>query len=194
MGNVRMSRANRRTQLLEVALGIVRDEGADSLTLGRLAERAGVTKPVTYGHFETRDGLLMALYAHLDDQLISGTLAAVAAAPPLLDRVLRVFSAAYIDCVARAGPQFAAISDALSGGDVMQAFRLQRRDTYLTHYRAALAPYVRMSDPQFHCLLVAFQGAADALATDAAAGRIARDDAADTLFNLLTIALTHTGA
>src|SRR5687767_16006033 len=54
----KLSKAERRKQLLETAHVIVRDEGTDALTLGYLAERAGVTKPIAYGHFETRAGLL----------------------------------------------------------------------------------------------------------------------------------------
>ena len=42
----RLSRDERRRQLLDVAWQLVRDEGTDALSLGRLAEQAGVTKPV----------------------------------------------------------------------------------------------------------------------------------------------------
>ena len=55
----RLPREARRRQLLEAALGIVRAEGADKLTLGYLAERAGVSKPVVYDHFATRSLLLI---------------------------------------------------------------------------------------------------------------------------------------
>ncbi|MFC7557085.1 TetR/AcrR family transcriptional regulator [Pseudoroseomonas wenyumeiae] len=55
----RFSKAERRRQLLDTALLIVREEGADRLTLGHLAARAGVSKPVAYDHFGTRSGLLI---------------------------------------------------------------------------------------------------------------------------------------
>jgi AcrR family transcriptional regulator len=42
----RLSKAERRQQLLDTALAIVREEGADRLTLGHLAARAGVSKPI----------------------------------------------------------------------------------------------------------------------------------------------------
>jgi len=48
----RLPKAERR-QLLAIALVIVREEGADRLTLGHLAARAGVSKPITYEHFGT---------------------------------------------------------------------------------------------------------------------------------------------
>lgn len=45
---------------------MARDEGTDALTLPRLAEAAGVAKPVVYDHFSTRNGLLAALYQDFD--------------------------------------------------------------------------------------------------------------------------------
>ncbi len=40
----RLSRDERQRQLLEVAWRLVREEGTEALTLGRLAEQAGVTQ------------------------------------------------------------------------------------------------------------------------------------------------------
>ena len=62
----RLSREDRLRQLLDMSWRVIRDEGTDALTLGRLAERAGVTKPVVYDHFGTREGLLTALYRDFD--------------------------------------------------------------------------------------------------------------------------------
>src|SRR5689334_13006179 len=59
--NKRLSKTERRAQLLAVARDIVRESGSDALTLASLAERAGVTRPIAYEHFETRAGLLVAL-------------------------------------------------------------------------------------------------------------------------------------
>ncbi|MBC8136296.1 MAG: helix-turn-helix transcriptional regulator, partial [Fibrella sp.] len=56
-----MSKAQRREQLLQVAYEIIRSEGTDELTLARVAEQAGVTKPIAYEHFGSRSGLLIAL-------------------------------------------------------------------------------------------------------------------------------------
>ncbi|MBC8084450.1 MAG: TetR/AcrR family transcriptional regulator [Hymenobacter sp.] len=64
----RLTKAQRRRQLLDMALVIIREEGADRLTLGHLAARAGVSKPITYEHFGTRAGLLIDLYKLLDQQ------------------------------------------------------------------------------------------------------------------------------
>ena len=63
----RLRKEDRRVQLLEVARGIVRQQGTEALTLGYLAERANVTKPIPYDHFGDREGLLMALYQDYSD-------------------------------------------------------------------------------------------------------------------------------
>ena len=62
----RLSRQERYTQLIEVAWQIIREEGTEALTLGHLAERAGITKPVVYDHFTSRSGLFAALYREYD--------------------------------------------------------------------------------------------------------------------------------
>jgi AcrR family transcriptional regulator len=64
----RLPKDERGRQLLDVAWSIVRSEGTDALTLGYLAERAGVTKPVVYDHFGTRTGLLGVLYGEYDSR------------------------------------------------------------------------------------------------------------------------------
>jgi AcrR family transcriptional regulator len=64
----RMTRDKRHNQLLEVAYAMIRSEGTDALTLARVAERAGVSKPIAYGHFGTRSGLLSALYRAYDER------------------------------------------------------------------------------------------------------------------------------
>lgn len=48
-----------------MAWQLAREEGTDALTLPR-AEVAGVTKPLVYTHFGTRNGLLTALYKDFD--------------------------------------------------------------------------------------------------------------------------------
>ena len=62
MARTRLTRADRYDQLADVSWALVRNEGADALTLGRLAEHAGVAKTVVYSHFASRAALLAALY------------------------------------------------------------------------------------------------------------------------------------
>lgn len=65
-----MLRADRRAQLLKVAYQILRRDGVKALTMERLSEKARISKPVVYSHFENRSALVVALledhWTHLD--------------------------------------------------------------------------------------------------------------------------------
>src|SRR5687767_10389478 len=117
--NRRLPKAARREQLLDTALAIVREEGTDALTLGHLAERAGVSKPIAYEHFTTRSGLLMALYANLDQKHAKALEVALRHTRPRLADVARVVSAAYMDCYDELGSEWLSISAALRGDEEM---------------------------------------------------------------------------
>ena len=57
----RMSRPQRRGQLLEVATEIVRNSGISALTMATLAQQAGVSKPVVYEIFQNSEDVALAL-------------------------------------------------------------------------------------------------------------------------------------
>ncbi len=56
-----MSASERREQLLDVALEILTEEGAQALSIDAIAKRAGITRPVVYTQFGDLAGLLDAL-------------------------------------------------------------------------------------------------------------------------------------
>mgnify|MGYP000321254057 CR=1 FL=1 len=185
----RLPKARRRVQLLETAAAIVRAEGTDALTLARLAEQAGVSKPIAYGHFGTRAGLLVALYRHFDARQADAARAALAAGGHTLAQVVALLAAAYVDCTLSAGPEYGAISDALSASEEMDDFRQSLREGYVAQFQAALAPFVSLPARQLAMLLTGAVGAADALAQGAAAGRCSRDEAVAALSRLILGAL-----
>ena len=61
---------SRRTQaaLLEAAREIIEDRGLAALTMGAVAELAGVTRRSVYLRFESRTHLLTALFDHVNEQ------------------------------------------------------------------------------------------------------------------------------
>ncbi|HEX6954890.1 MAG TPA: helix-turn-helix domain-containing protein [Agromyces sp.] len=61
---------SRRTHatLLEAARGIVEDQGLAALTMGAVAERAGVTRRTVYLRFASRTQLVTALFDHVNEQ------------------------------------------------------------------------------------------------------------------------------
>jgi len=62
----RLSRQERRDVLLEAAVDLIRLEGCDAMTLGKLARHADLSKPLVYDHFGTREGLLIELCTMFD--------------------------------------------------------------------------------------------------------------------------------
>ncbi|QXH33987.1 TetR/AcrR family transcriptional regulator [Pseudomonas muyukensis] len=167
----RLSRDERRRQLLDVAWRLVREEGTEALSLGRLAEQAGVTKPVVYDHFQTRTGLLVALYQEYDARqtaMLERALAGCAA--DLADRAW-VIAEAYVDCVATQGREIPGVSAALAASPEMEALKRGYDGPFMDKCRQALAPFAAAGEIGVAGLW-GVVGAADALSLAAACGEL----------------------
>lgn len=187
----RLPKAERRSQLLATAQQIVREEGTDALTLGHLAERAGVSKPITYGHFQTRSGLLIALARELDDRSVEALHEALKRTRQRLPDVARVLGSTYMRCYTSAGPEWLAILAALKGDSEMEAVQQEVLDRYVTIYRNALAPLSDLPQRELQRRCVAIIGAAEALGRDLFRGRIDEAAAASTLASLIVAWLSR---
>lgn len=56
-----MAAADRREQLLDVARDMVNERGFHAVTVEAVARRAGISRPIVYGHFGDLDALLEAM-------------------------------------------------------------------------------------------------------------------------------------
>ena len=65
----RLPAAERRRQLLDVALGVFAREGYHAASMNDVAEAAGVTKPVLYQHFESKRELYLELLRDVGGRL-----------------------------------------------------------------------------------------------------------------------------
>src|SRR5688500_11022354 len=63
-------RAERREELLDAAIRIIR-EGGPSIAMDAMAAAGGVTKPIIYRHFGDRAGLIHAVARRFADDLLS---------------------------------------------------------------------------------------------------------------------------
>lgn len=185
----KLSKTERRKQLLETAHKIVRDEGTDALTLGCLAERAGVTKPIAYEHFETRSGLLIALYQEIDDRQVASLMDALKRTKPRLSDVARVLAKAYVDCYCTIGPEWHAISAALKGDEQTEKIQQSLIDRYAAIYCDAFAPYARLPKEELRLRCLAILGAGDAITRELSRGRTTESAAAATLASLIVASL-----
>ncbi|KQW93628.1 TetR family transcriptional regulator [Massilia sp. Root418] len=181
----RLSKEMRREQMLETARRIVREEGTDLLTLGYLAERAGVSKPIAYEHFETRSGLLIALYKQFDDQQAVALHEALKRTPKQLKDVAALLGAAYVDCYKSMGPEWHAISAALKGDERMEAFQQELIDSYVDIYCGVFAPYCDLPKKELRLRCVGIIGAAEAITREMQRGRVAAGAAATAIASLM---------
>ncbi|MFB4319753.1 TetR/AcrR family transcriptional regulator [Actinomadura sp. 21ATH] len=76
----RMSRAERERQMLDVAEEVFGERGYRGTSMDEIAERCGVSKPMLYEYFGSKDGLLMACVARSQAELHEVTQKAVAGA------------------------------------------------------------------------------------------------------------------
>lgn len=160
-GRVRLSWDERHDQLLAEARTLIRDEGTDSFTLARLAERAGVTKPLTYRHFGDRAGVLAELYRAFEARQRETLDEALASTEPEVGAVAAVVAAAYVDCCLAEGDALADVVAALASSPALKQVRDEAEAAYLSMFRLALEP---LCGPLDVAALRAVVGAGDALA------------------------------
>ncbi|ACL59849.1 TetR/AcrR family transcriptional regulator [Methylobacterium nodulans] len=181
----RLSREDRLRQLVEIARQIVRDEGADALTLGRLAERAGVSRPVVYDHFETRNGLLKALYEDYDARRMAVLQAALVASPATLADRAKVIAETYVECVLTEGTDIPGVAAALAGSPELEAFRRGYQGRFIARCRTELEPFLNGKSIA-PAKLWAMLGAADALSEAVLRRDLAKSEAEAELVRMIS--------
>lgn len=176
----RLSREDRKRQLLDVAWELIRKEGTDALTLGHLAEQAGVTKPVVYDHFGSRNGLLAALYKEYDARQTAVMDAALRESEPTLRGKASVIAASYVGCVLQQGNEIPGVIAALAGAPELEKIKREYQVIFIEKCRDVFTPFVGKGTIAIAGLW-AMLGAADALSNAAAAGDITPKQAEDEL-------------
>jgi AcrR family transcriptional regulator len=78
--NVRLSAGERRDQILDVAVQVFARRGYHGTSMNDVAEAAGVTKPVLYQHFESKQALYLALIEDVGNRMITAIAKATAGA------------------------------------------------------------------------------------------------------------------
>ena len=180
----RMTRDERQRQLLDVAWRLVREEGTDALTLGRLAEQAGVTKPVVYDHFSTRPGLLAALYQEFDARQTALMDAALQTSKPTLLDTATVIASSYVNCVLLQGKEIPDVIAALASSPELEKIKREYEAIFMNKCRLALTPFSE-GGTIAPAGLRAMLGAAEALSHAAAIGEITPEQAQDELFETI---------
>lgn len=180
----RLSRQERYTQLIEVAWQIIREEGTEALTLGHLAERAGITKPVVYDHFTSRSGLFAALYREYDLRSTARMDEQIRQTAPVLEKLATVIADAYIECVLLSGREMPSVIAALSGTPELEQLRLEYATAFTEKCGALFAPFCN-GNPLPTSALWAMLGAAEGLSWAVVTGKISAQQAKDELVQVI---------
>ena len=186
----RLTKSARRRQLLDVARRVLEEAGADALTLGGLAQRAGVSKPVAYEHFGSRSGLLIAMLEDTSKYYQSDAEAKLAEAPATMAAVSEIVATAYVHCAIEAGPAVTMLAAAVQAdsqaSDVGRAFQ---NDHAASFQRA----FERLIDGPQSSLAPLFKGlvaAANAICDERTRNQITTPQAIETLTHLLETSLS----
>jgi len=128
--------------LLATAWQFIGQHGTDALSLGRLAEAAGVAKPVVYDHSGTREGLLAALWQEFVARQQARLDTMLTASGNTLEERVRVIAASHIDCVLEETREIPQVLAALVGSASLAQLKKQCQRDFLHQYHRLLTPFL----------------------------------------------------
>ncbi|HVL85710.1 MAG TPA: TetR/AcrR family transcriptional regulator, partial [Pseudonocardia sp.] len=135
----RMSRREREQQILDAAVAVFTERGFGSASMDQVAERIGVTKPVLYTHFGSKEGLLLACIARARAELLAAV-AAAAGSADTPEEMLRRGTRAFFDFLDAQGPAWTLLySEAGVASEALEAVRRQQTE-FIATLLAAQAP------------------------------------------------------
>jgi AcrR family transcriptional regulator len=140
----RVGRAEREQQILDAALAVFAERGFPNASMDVVAERVGVTKPVLYTHFGSKDGLLLACIARARAELLEVTTTAAASAEHP-EEMLRRGTQAFFEYLEGQEPAWTLLySESTVAGEALEGIRAQQTD-FIAALLSAQAPD---ADPQ----------------------------------------------
>lgn len=175
----RMTGLDRRAQLLAKAKAIIRERGVAELTLATLADACGVTKPIAYNHFGTRENLLVELYRELGgahEARARDATQAVRSETDAAQKAGAIIATEFIDCTMQNGDLYGQIMAALraspNGAQICADLDAQITQSYSTALKA-----VGVDGQRAGLLAHGLIGAGAGLATAVGRGQASRDEA-----------------
>lgn len=141
----RYTRAERNRQILDAAVAVFAERGYQASSMDAVAARVGVTKPVLYDHFGSKEGLLLGCIARAREELLEvSTRAAAAASTP--EQMLRLGVQAFFEYLDANSPAWTLLyqETALPVGrsaDSLEGIRAQQTD-FIAALVSAHAPDV----------------------------------------------------
>ncbi|QER39944.1 TetR/AcrR family transcriptional regulator [Acinetobacter suaedae] len=168
----RLTKEQRRQQLLQVARLIIRKEGVEALTLGYLAQQAGITKPIAYRHFIDKEGLLIAIYKEFSDKQKQDLSTSLEQNTGGLGRTIHIFCNACLNCYIATGPEVGLVVAALSGTDILQNYLLQCQQEFIEIFKHSIHPFVFLEGQEGEAIIIAVTGLMETICVAASNGVI----------------------
>lgn len=128
----RYTRAERGRQILDAAVAVFTERGFHAASMDAVAMRVGVTKPVLYDHFGSKEGLLLGCVTRAREELLEVTSRAVAEATNP-EQMLRLGFRAFFDYLDSNAPAWSLLYQEASlpsgdGADSLESIRAQQTD------------------------------------------------------------------
>jgi len=187
----RWPREKRRRQLIDVAWRLVRNKGSDALTLGNLAEHSGVSKPVVYSHFKTREALLAALYFEFDARQNAFFDASMEEGEKTLDGRAKVIAAVFVECMLAQGQEIPEVISALAGSPELAKVRRECEVIFIDKCRKLLGSFAGAAGLTAAGLW-AILGAAQVLTREMSTGQFSPREAQDEIAEIIITLVKHT--
>lgn len=147
----RMTRAAREQQLLDVAEQVFAESGYTDTTMEQIAARAGITKPVIYDHFGSKERLLSAVVERARDELFEALVTTFGEMPAeaRTEDYLRAGTRSFMEFFERRQASFRSYVQesavaAAAGGEIEE---LRQHHAQLVADQLGLIPALRDADP-----------------------------------------------
>ncbi len=141
----RVPRAEREQQILEAAEAVFAARGVKAASMEEIAERVGVTKPLLYEYFGSKDGLVVACIRRARAELLDRTWQAVEHAETPEER-MRLGVLAFFEFIADHAAAWAVVREeaAISGEAVAAVEEVRSQQT--DYVAGVLASYAKLAD------------------------------------------------
>ena len=153
--------------------------------MGRLAARAGVSKPVAYDHFGTRSGLLIELYRWIDTERVNAFRDAMTTGERSLEECAEVLATAYIHCAADRTDEFHAVGAALAGSEEKAVVFQELLDNSVQMFVSVLQPHNTLTTAELERRCIGLVGAGEALSAALVRGNFNEAEAAGVFASLI---------
>lgn len=160
--STRLPAAERRRQLLRVAMEVFAENGYHGTSMNEVAETAGVTKPVLYQHFASKEALYRELVDDLGTRLERAIVDAVALADGPRQQVEAGFRA-YFRWATSEGPAFQVLFAEHTRSNPQLAAALAKVESLVADQVASLIQVEGLTDRERHVLAYGVVGLAESI-------------------------------